>query len=324
MQDPFERFFHDFCALVGAAPPELVTGEDGSRWAILILDEVEVALLHAGAQDAQRFHTRVVFGGLQPHDDARQWADLLEANYSMLGHGRPAFSRDAYTADVILQQAWQVHAGPHALLEAVGRQVRAARQWQAGEVDCAGLKRLGPVWDVAASEAAAGNPDSVVGATAEAAPAVARFAALCREFQQELGGADLGVLDTPGGAASFVVEVEGVEVQVFHVPDPGDWVFVEATLGAAGEWSDAQVRELAESNAWLLTEPSGAAVCRRPITGDYLLRSGLPLGSAGELGERIARAARAAALLRQALVQPASDAHRRVAMGRPAAEWVRS
>lgn len=87
---PFFELCNEFCALASISPIEPMTSADGSAVLTLDLDHIEVSLFQVGA-DPERVYRRVIFGPMEPDDDAARWNELLEVNFMMFGTGTPAF-----------------------------------------------------------------------------------------------------------------------------------------------------------------------------------------------------------------------------------------
>ena len=103
------------------------------------------------------------------------------------------------------------------------------------------------------------------------------FAKLCDDFRKAAGLPDLGIHTLSSGVASFIMTIRDVEVQVCHVPHQPGLVHIFADLGSAAEYDLSVARELAQANALLLPHDYRAVICRRPVTGDYVVRIAMPL-----------------------------------------------
>jgi hypothetical protein len=78
---------------------------------------------------------------------------------------------------------------------------------------------------------------------------------------------------------------------------------VLAVIGSAAHYSISAAAELAEANAWLLTHPDGAVICRTPFGEDYAVRIVVSLQGlcAAHLLEKITALSEAAAWIQRDL-----------------------
>lgn len=265
-----KRFFelcHELGYLAGQAPAQLQGDGDGDGpWsAHMTMYGVGVELV-CEAEAAERLYSRVHFGPMPPKDEEAQWGDLLEANFLLLDPSGAVFSRDPQTHDVVLQQSWPADTQPQVLLRVLEPQCEAAGNWRAGNLIAAYLPAQQQRMAVAAI------PKPVAGQSPSTA-----FSGLCERFSTALGLPGLAVQSLPSGVSSFLLEARGVQVQVSHMAPMPAWLHLHADIGAAHTFHPRAAAELAEANAWMLNLTSGAVICRRPITRDYVLRTCMAL-----------------------------------------------
>lgn len=264
--------FADLCMalneLTGGSPVQTETDGDGAWFARLDLPGAGVELIsEEGA--AGWLYSRVNFGPAPAQDEEALWGDLLEASFLMLNAVGAVFCRDPHTHEVVLQQPWSSDVQPHVLLSALRTQCDAAQRWRTGSLELPAPRDGKPLW----------KPDAAAGAAGvvEDRGAANPFALLCERFGAAAGLPALAVQSLPSGVSSFLLELRGVEVQVCHVAQLPGWVQIHADVGPAHAFQPAAAVQLAEANGWLLNHEEGAAICRRPITRDYILRTRLPL-----------------------------------------------
>lgn len=107
------------------------------------------------------------------------------------------------------------------------------------------------------------------------------YAGVCKAI-----GASPVALETTEAGTCFPLEAADVSVHVCRLPPQPDRVHLIAHIAPRHAYRAAVAAELMAANAWLMYAPREARICRKPMTGDYVLRTWLPLDgrmSAGEL-----------------------------------------
>lgn len=252
MNSTFAQLYSDFCRIGGLAAGEISVDEEGTQLVRLGLHGIEVELVneHGGER---RIFSRVSMFDLQSHAHDTTWADLLEANYTLLCAGRPTFSLDPWSGRVVAQQVWSATTTPQALLHAISAQCALAADWQAGRLDLIAPPQVPADDDAANSQGHA---------------ALER---LYEALRTAPGLEALQLLQIPSGGAFVQFTVQGVEVQVCGISRAGDTLHIFVELEGDGFDASELDLQLAEANAWLLPDRLSPVLCRRALTGEVLL-----------------------------------------------------
>ncbi len=293
MNSIFAQLYADICRMGGLVAGEILVDEEGTQLVQLVVDGVDVDLVneHGGER---RIFSRVSMFDLQPDSDKTTWADLLEANYTMVCVGGPTFALDPWSGRAVAQQVWPAATTPQTLLHAISAQCRLARNWQDGRLDLiAPLKVRG---DAGA-------------ATVQGHPALQK---LCDAWRTAPGLDALQLLQIPSGGAMVQFTVQGVEIQVCGLSAATDTLHIFVELEGDGfEASDLDV-QLAEANAWLLPDRLSPVLCRRAITGEALLASVftlVPSNGGRDITHIVEAMAMATLAIRAQLGRPATAGH---------------
>jgi hypothetical protein len=88
--------------------------------------------------------------------------------------------------------------------------------------------------------------------------------------------------DAGSGATTFGVYVDGIKTIVCVMPHRPESIQIIATLADADECEPSAANELAQANAWLLTDEGDAVICRKPGNREYAVCVAVPVRSDGD------------------------------------------
>lgn len=127
----FKNLCADFCELAGL-PPSEPDGEAGGASLAIEFDEVPLTIAQTEAS-AQDLVLVARLGTPQPDAELPVSRMVLEANYYLLGHDAPVFSRHPESGEILLQYVLALaDCTPASLYGVAAQAAQLARRWRSG------------------------------------------------------------------------------------------------------------------------------------------------------------------------------------------------